>query len=148
MRKKSLLIAAALLLLAACQASPSVDGHPHQVTPAATSARVNAAPVRTGDPARGQQLFDTLQPDASVTCSTCHHTDSEEPLVGPGLLNVGERAENRVSNRAAAQYLYDSITNPSAYVVDGYPNVMPTNWGKVFSDDELDDLIAYLMTLH
>lgn len=146
MSKKLLLIPAVLLLLAACQSSPAAEGH--QATPPATSARVNAASVHTGDPARGQQLFDTLQPDASVTCATCHHTDTEEPLVGPGLLNVGERAENRVSNRAAAQYLYDSITNPSAYVVDGYPNIMPTNWGKVFSDDELDDLIAYLMTLH
>jgi cytochrome c2 len=144
MLKKSLLMMVVLLLLAACQSSPEA----HHPIPAPTSARVNPAPVRSGDPARGQALFSTLQPDASVTCSTCHHTDTEEALVGPGLLNVSERAENRIANRAAAQYLYDSITNPGAFVVDGYPNIMPTNWGSVFSDDELDDLIAYLMTLH
>jgi hypothetical protein len=36
---------------------------------------------------------------------------------------------------------------PSAYVVDGYPDIMPKNWGTVFTEDQLNDLMAYLLTL-
>jgi cytochrome c2 len=145
MMKKTLLIPAALLLLAACQSNPE-HVHENAVTP--VSMVVDGYPDRAGDPASGEALFNTLQPDASVTCSACHNTDSEERLIGPGLLNVGTRAQTRLANRPADQYLHDSIINPSAYVVDGYPDIMPKNWGTVFTEDELTDLIAYLKTLH
>jgi cytochrome c2 len=135
MFKKLLLIPAAILLLAACQSSPNAA--------APTPANVE----RAGNPERGRALFNTLQPDASITCSTCHRTDTEDRLVGPGLLHVSDRAQNRVADGEAARYLHDSIINPSAYVVEGYPDVMPKNWATIFSEDELADLIAYLMTL-
>jgi cytochrome c2 len=105
------------------------------------------AAVRRSDPERGRDLFHTLQPGATVTCSTCHRTHSEERLVGPGLMHVSARAGNRLPDATAERYLYQSITNPSAYMVDGYPDIMPKNWGVIFSDEDLADLIAYLMAL-
>jgi cytochrome c2 len=138
-----LLLILAAVLLAACQSSPNAI--PIALTDAPPS---GSAAAQTGDPERGRALFNTLHPAASVTCSTCHRTDSEERLVGPGLLNVAARAQNRLSDGPAARYLYDSITNPSAYVVNGYPDIMPKNWGTIFSEQELADIIAYLLTLH
>jgi len=38
--------------------------------------------------------------------------------------------------------------NPSAYVVPDYPDgLMPQIWGQVFTEQEINDLVAYLMTL-
>jgi mono/diheme cytochrome c family protein len=101
----------------------------------------------SADAAKGKQLFNTFQPVAGIACSTCHRVDSEERLVGPGLLNVGIRAATRVKGQSAVTYLRDSIVNPSVYVVEGYAGIMPKTWGKVFTEAEIDDIISYLLTL-
>ncbi|MCC7451765.1 MAG: cytochrome c [Anaerolineae bacterium] len=101
----------------------------------------------SADAMNGQQLFNTFQPAAGIACATCHRVDSEARLVGPGLLNVGKRAGTRVRGMSAIEYLRQSIVSPSAYVVEGYTDLMPKNWGKVFSEKQIDDLIAYLLTL-
>jgi cytochrome c2 len=49
---------------------------------------------------------------------------------------------------AVVEYLRTSILNPSAYVVPGYPdNLMPATFEEVFTEQEIADLIAYLLTL-
>ncbi len=52
-----------------------------------------------GDPDHGQELFNTFQLDAGYMCATCHWTDREDRLIGPGLLNIGSRAATRVEGR-------------------------------------------------
>jgi cytochrome c2 len=101
-----------------------------------------------GDAARGRELFITFQPEANFACNTCHLADSEAQLIGPGLLNIGERAARRVEGQDAPEYLHNAIVNPGAYVVEGYPdNLMPGVYGDIFSEEQINDLIAYLMTL-
>ncbi|MCI0710458.1 MAG: cytochrome c [Chloroflexi bacterium] len=101
-----------------------------------------------GDVVQGQELFNRFQPAASFACATCHRVDSEARLIGPGLLNVGMRAETRIASLNAAQYLYQSITNPSAYVIEGFPDMlMPRNWAEIYSEDEIYSIVAYLLTL-
>ena len=109
----------------------------------------NATPVPAlpGDPVEGERIFHTVWPAAGMACSTCHNTDTEARLIGPGLLNVGTRAATRVPGMDALDYIHTSIVKPSAYVVDGFPDIMPKNWGKVFSEAQLNDIIAYLLTL-
>ena len=50
-------------------------------------------PSLSGDSVNGGRLFSTFQPAAGIACSTCHRIDSQERLVGPGLLNVERLAE-------------------------------------------------------
>lgn len=103
----------------------------------------------SGDAANGEVLFNTFQPAASFACATCHRTDSEERLIGPGLFNVSIRAESRVAGLDATEYIYQSITNPSTYVVEGFPDrLMPQSWADIYSEEEIYDIIAYLFTLH
>lgn len=101
----------------------------------------------TGDPARGKKLFSTFQPAAGIACNSCHLTNTEKRLVGPGLLNVGTRAAHRVDGVSAEAYIRQSIIEPKAYVVDGYQPIMPQTFRKAFTDAQLDDLVAYLMSL-
>jgi cytochrome c2 len=109
---------------------------------------------------RGAKLFSKFQPVAGMACANCHRVDSEEKLVGPGLLNVAWRASNNVEERLTRRgidpaapdrverYLHAAIVDPTGYVLPGYPDIMPKNWGKVFSSSQLDDLIAYLRSLN
>ncbi|MBZ0298410.1 MAG: c-type cytochrome [Anaerolineae bacterium] len=46
------------------------------------------------------------------------------------------------------EYLRTSILDPNAFIVPGFPdNLMPKNFGEIFTEDEINDLIAYLLTL-
>lgn len=100
--------------------------------------------VANADPAQGEQLF-TMNP--VTPCNTCHLVDSEAMLVGPGLLNVGERAETRIEGMAAEEYLYESIVHPNDFIVEGFAGAMPTNYGDMLSDEEIYDIIAYMLSL-
>jgi mono/diheme cytochrome c family protein len=77
-------------------------------------------------------------------CSTCHTLDDSR-LIGPGLRGIGSRASQHGPNEK--DYSYNSIVQPGAYVVQGYDNVMPPNYVTSLSDQQIQDLIAYLLTL-
>ncbi len=100
------------------------------------------------DAANGEVLFNTFQPDAGFACATCHRADSEDRLIGPGLLNIGTRAESRVAGQSGLEYIRTSIIDPGAYVVDTFPDgLMPQNWAEIYTEGEINDIIAYLLTL-
>jgi cytochrome c2 len=104
--------------------------------------------VSQSNPAHGNELFHTFFDQAGYMCATCHRTDSEEKLIGPGLLNVGTRGATRVPGQIAERYIFNSITNPQMYVVPTFPeNLMPQVYSRVFKEQDIYDLIAYLMTL-
>ncbi len=101
-----------------------------------------------GDPANGQVLFNELQPEAGFACATCHRVDSEDKLIGPGLLNISDHADHFQPGQKAEDYLRDSITDPGSFVVPDYPDMlMPRIYGAIFTEQEVNDLVSYLLTL-
>ena len=104
--------------------------------------------VAVRDPFNGGMLFGTFQDAANYACSNCHLSDSEKENLGPGLLNIKERAATRIEGMSAAEYIYQSIVDSKAYTVEGFdPDLMPQNWAEIYSDLEIFDIVAYLMTL-
>jgi cytochrome c oxidase subunit II len=78
-----------------------------------------------------------------VGCLSCHSTGTTDGL-GPGLGDIWgtERELDDGSTVTVDEaYLRRSILVPDAEVVAGYMPIMPT---IPFSDDELDDVVAYL----
>ena len=71
-------------------------------------------------------------------CASCHSTGSDA-IVGPGLAGVSTRGDDT--------YLRESIVDPGAVVVDGFPNIMPQGFDATLSSEEIDELIAYLKSL-
>ena len=93
-------------------------------------------------------LFETFYDQVSFACATCHQVASEDRLIGPGLLNIAARAETRVEGEDALEYIHTSIVDPSAFVVPDYPDgLMPQVYGEILSEEEIQDIIAYLFTL-
>ena len=114
----------------------------------ATDATEADEAAATGDPEHGEQLFNEFQAQAGYSCAQCHLVDSETQLIGPGLLGIPSRAAERVEGLSAREYIRESILDPSAYVVETFPDqLMPQNFGDIFSEEDINDLIAYLMTL-
>ena len=68
-------------------------------------------------------------------------------MVGPSLSGIVDRAANRIEGLSAREYILLSIMEPGEYVVDGFVDQMPTNFENSLSGEEIDGVIAYLMSL-
>jgi mono/diheme cytochrome c family protein len=108
------------------------------------------AELKPGDPVVGAQLFKHTQEIAGApTCATCHVLEAGEPaIVGPNLSGIATRAAQRVVGQSAEHYLTLSITDPYAYVVHGYQsNIMVRNYADYLTDQQIQDIVAFLLTL-
>jgi len=106
-------------------------------TPSFDAALVEAN-VSRANPARGSALF------SEYGCSACHGVPNG---TGPYVQGLDQRAATRRPGYSAAVYLYESITDPNAFIVPNYPaNVMPQNFKAIIPPDSLYDLIAWLLT--
>ncbi|MFN8376711.1 MAG: c-type cytochrome [Anaerolineae bacterium] len=100
------------------------------------------------DPAEGEMLFNQ-QTATGYACSSCHLVNSEQMLIGPGLLNISTRGATRVAGEGAATYIHNSIISPSAFVVPGFPDMlMPQTFSQVFTEDQIYAIVAYVLTLN
>ena len=94
----------------------------------------------SGDPAvdAGKDLFAQSVIGGQAGCITCHSLDGSVG-VGPSMQGIGSRDE---------AYLRESILDPNASLVDGFPaDTMPNVWGDELSDEQINQLVAYLLTL-
>jgi mono/diheme cytochrome c family protein len=94
-----------------------------------------------GDPGvdAGKELFAQSVIGSQAGCSTCHSLDGSV-VVGPSVKGIGSRADEA--------YIRESILDPNATLVEGFPaDTMPNVWGAELSDDQVDQLVAYLLTL-
>ena len=100
------------------------------------------APAETPEE-RGLAVFQ------SQGCGGCHTIEGvSSGTVGPNLSKIGAVAATRVPGQSAEEYIRTSILNPNAYVVEGFPpNVMPQTFGQTIPQEELDDLVKYLLSL-
>lgn len=115
---------------------------------AGTSGCAGEEAAAIGDPEVGQVLYE-LGPEGvyAPTCVSCHRlTDLGDN--GPGFEGIADRAATRVSGLSAEDYLRQSIVDPEAYIVEGDwgGHVMPTNYAEEYSEEDINDLIAFLLT--
>jgi len=114
---------AAMTTLAACSASSE-----------------QAAPTLTTLEQQGQAVF-------NLRCAQCHALTPDTIVIGPFIAGIATRAETRVEGYDAEAYIESSILFPKDYLVEGFIDTMPTNFGKELTSAELTAVVAYLMTL-
>ena len=88
----------------------------------------------------GQAVF-------NLRCAQCHALTPDTVVIGPSLAGIATRAATRVEGYDATAYIEHSILFPRDYLVDGFIDTMPTNFGKELTSEELTGVVAYLMTL-
>ncbi len=95
--------------------------------------------LATADPEKGDHLIDQYE------CGACHRQAADR--IAPSYVGLAERAASRRPPLTAAAYIYESIMFPDRYVVEGYKDAMVKNYPDRLSDEELGDIIAYLLTV-
>jgi mono/diheme cytochrome c family protein len=129
--RRLLPLGALALALAGCGAGAKTTAFPVTVQGTLASAPSGAA--------AGKSLYN------ANGCGGCH---SYKPAgsagkVGPDLDHLA--ADAKKAHRGSLEaYTMESIANPNAYVVPGYPRgVMPAFGGKL-TDSQIKDLVAFL----
>ena len=85
---------------------------------------------------------------AEVGCFKCH-TVNGEPHIGPtflGLYGRTEALDNGRNIRVDEAWITQSMMDPGAHLVAGYPNVMPTFQGKL-TGPQTAAIVEYIKTL-
>lgn len=123
-----LLILLLCLVLSACTAAPSTIAY--------------ADVPQTGDPVRGEELFNT-QVNLAPPCVACHIPAN---TASPTLDGFGAIAGSRVDGESAHEYAFYSITEPSRYIVEGFGDAMYNQYDENLTAQDIADLIAYILS--
>jgi len=67
----------------------------------------------------GEEIFKT-----KGTCEICHRI-GQKGTRAPDLAGIGGRVGKARAGTSATQYLVESLLQPGAFLVEGYPNIMP-----------------------
>lgn len=115
-----------------------------------------AAGTLTANAAKGEEIFRTTP----AACFTCHSTAPGVNLAGPSLAGIVTEAERVLQDPEyqgkatdTAEYIRESIVEPSAYLVPGpmYSangmSFMPSNYTEILTDEQIDLLVDFLLTL-
>jgi mono/diheme cytochrome c family protein len=88
----------------------------------------------------GQQIF------TAAGCAGCHTFAPAKSTgtIGPNLNELKTQAGNIEKGKTAEQYVRESIEDPGAFLVKGYPNAMPPFKGKL-TDAQIQALIDFLL---
>lgn len=91
--------------------------------------------------AAGQELF-----EGAGGCTACHGLGTRAPnLISDegGTGTIGQRCGSRVEGEDCQEYLWKSMVDPNAYVVEGYDPIM-ADQRRILSNNQIWAVIAYL----
>jgi cytochrome c oxidase subunit II len=85
-----------------------------------------------GGSVQGEALF-------TDQCASCHILEAagSQGQVGPNLDEALQGADE--------EFVRESIVDPSASIAEGYEDVMPGNFGELFTEEQIDGLVEYLL---
>ena len=103
-----------------------------------------------GDAANGETLA------TSLGCTACHIAAPTGPAWPPTAEEpgIGARAETRIeqpdytgSAENAHEDLFESIVAPDVYLVPNFADLMPKTYSSQLTDQDMADLIAYMLSI-
>lgn len=112
----------------------------------------------TSPVAQGENLYRKSSP----SCVACHSIEPGVDGAGPSLAGLVTRAEQFIESddytgeaTDVESYIRESIVDPSAFLVPdpknrystGTMSLMPNTYGNTLNDEQLDNLVEYLITL-
>ncbi len=89
-------------------------------------------------------------------CGACHVIPGIPNAVGalgPDQSNIGVTAATRIDGYTAEEYIHESIVDPNTFIApecptgDCLPNLMTPNFSETLSEDEINTIVSYFLTL-
>jgi mono/diheme cytochrome c family protein len=88
----------------------------------------------------GQQIF------TAAGCAGCHTFSpaGSKGTIGPNLDQLKTQAAKMEPGKTAEEYIRESIEDPGAFLVKGFPNAMPSFKGRL-TDAQIKALVDFLL---
>jgi nitric oxide reductase subunit C len=123
----------------------------------ATALGVSGQQAVSQDPVElGRAAYNATPPG----CAACHSVAPGVNIVGPTLAGISATAAGRIANpdytghaKDAAGYIRESILDPNAHVLAGPTyaaggrSLMPSDYAQTLKPEQVDQIVAYLLTL-
>ena len=110
--------------------------------------------LQPGDAERGKQVFNapvTSPRGPLPMCAKCHAViegQKSETGLGTNFHDIGTRAAKEVPGQSAEDYLRTSIVDPDAHLAGGFQDgLMSRDYKKLITAQQIEDLVAYMLTL-
>jgi mono/diheme cytochrome c family protein len=138
-------VASAVVKDAAANPSGAPAPPPPPATTTTTATTTTPAPSGGGSSAQiaaGKKVF-----LGAGGCGSCHTLEDAgaSGTVGPDLDHL--KADAQKAGKPLDAYAKESIVDPEAYVVPGFPKgVMPPDFSSTLKQQQIDDLVAYLLS--
>ena len=87
---------------------------------------------------RAQDAAHTPDPLFTQYCARCHNINGINGVC-PDLSTIGARRDEA--------YIRESIMEPNAYIVPGFPKDVMPKFSLILKPEEVDQLVKYLLTL-
>lgn len=114
------------------------------------------APVSTDPVELGRAIYNATPPG----CAACHSIAPGVNLVGPTMAGMEATAAERIASadyrgeaKNPAEYIRESIVDPNVHVLEGPTyaaggrSLMPSDYGETLKPEQIDHIVAYLLTL-
>ena len=124
-----------LLCLSSAIAQQAERNKGNDAAPAQKSGEEKKAEAK-GDPEKGKQVF-------ADNCALCHNADSDEAIIGPGLKGLFHWPPHKLSD--GTEHKEHTVAIIRKQIVEGGGAMAAV--GASFSEEEINNLIAYLQTL-
>jgi hypothetical protein len=121
---------------------PVTEIKPPTGAAAAGATAAGAAPEEVKPAATAEEAFNKFG------CPTCHKVPGlpEGGDVGPDLTQVVKLAKTRKPGMSAEAYIFESITNPNAYIVKGFEkDIMPQDFAQKMTISEIQLITKHLL---
>ena len=88
----------------------------------------------------GEQIF------TAAGCAGCHQfaPAGSTGNIGPTLDDLASAAGDREPGKSAEQYVRESLTDPGAFLAEGFGDAMPSFEGRL-TDEQIQALVDYLL---
>ena len=94
---------------------------------------------KSADIAAGKALFEETVLEGNAGCITCHSLEPGKTVVGPSLAGIASKGKD---------FIRESIVNPDADITEGFTaGIMPANYGEKLTEEQINRLVEYMMTL-
>ena len=126
------------------------------VVPGAVLGSLPPQPASQDPVELGRAAFNATPPG----CAACHSIAPGVNIVGPTLAGIPAVATARIAGpdyrgaaKDAAGYIRESILDPNAHVLTGPTyaaggrSLMPSDYGQTLKPEQVDHIVAYLLTL-
>lgn len=159
-QKLVIICSAALILLMGCDSSLEALPTPTPVdvalqrlnqptaAPEAPSESSQSEPAAGGESSNPEAVF------AGSGCIACHAITADAPPgVGPSMVGLVDAATEIINSpdytgkaTTVEEYIHESIVDPAIFLVPDYQPVMPTTYQDTLSEEQISQLVEYLMT--